>query len=72
MPVDGAGTPFGGWPPDRAWDMEAYHLAAMDFQMSQLYYGVQLALALGRALVLPKVRQQQSAAQGLQEDVPPG
>jgi hypothetical protein len=31
-------------------------LAAVEFQLSQLYYGVHLALALQRTLILPKVR----------------
>ena len=55
VPFDGKGVPFGNWSAARSWDMEAYGLAAVDFQLSQLYYGVQLALALRRTLILPKV-----------------
>lgn len=53
MPFDAEVTPFGQW--HDSWAMEAYHLAAIDFQFNQLYYGVQLALALNRTLILPKV-----------------
>ena len=55
MPFDAEGVPLGNWSAARSWDMEAYGLAAVDFQLSQLYYGVQLALALRRTLILPKV-----------------
>lgn len=55
VPFDEHSVPFGNWSAIRSWDMEAYGLAAVDFQLSQLYYGIQLALALQRTLILPKV-----------------
>lgn len=55
MPFDTEGRPFGNWT-GRGWAMEAYALAAMDFQLSQMYYGMQLAIALQRTLILPKAR----------------
>jgi hypothetical protein len=60
VPFDADGVPFGNWTAARSWDMEAYGLAAVDFQLGQLYYGVQLAIALRRTLILPKVRRRRS------------
>ena len=64
MPFNASGTRFDDW----EWDslgrkdkggkeeqMVAYHLAASQFQLSQLYYGMSMALALNRTLILPKV-----------------
>ena len=36
----------------------AFHWAAVQFQMEQLYSGLALAVALNRTIILPRVRQQ--------------
>lgn len=41
------------------WELDrqiAFHLTAVQFQMEQLYYGLALASALGRIIILPRVR----------------
>jgi hypothetical protein len=42
---------FNQWP--STYKMAQFHMAAMAFQMAQLYHGFALALALNRSLVMP-------------------
>ena len=61
VPNDAKGVPIGSWR-NRAELMVAYHLAAVEFQLSQIHYAVNLAAALNRTLILPKVSETPSAS----------
>lgn len=41
------------------WELQRqiqFHVAAVDFQLEQLYYGLAIALTLNRTIILPNVR----------------
>ena len=45
---------FGEWQ-GRGEEMLAYHMAAVEFQLSQIHAGWNIALALNRTFIVPKV-----------------
>ena len=54
MPYNAEGVPFGEWRGVGA-AMEAFHLAAVEFQLAQLASAAHIAAALNRTLIIPKV-----------------
>ena len=75
IPYDQDGTPFGEWR-HRSEAMIAYHLAAVEFQLSQIHAGWSIALALNRTFILPKVTQRSGSihafVSGLPSPIHPG
>jgi hypothetical protein len=55
IPYDGQGRPLNDWT-GRQEVMIAHHMLALERQFHQLYYGLAIAHALNRTLILPKVR----------------
>lgn len=54
VPYNAEGVPFGEWTGVGA-AMEAFHLAAIEFQLAQLASAAHIAVALTRTLIIPKV-----------------
>ncbi len=54
VPYNAEGLPFGEWKGVEA-AMEAFHLAAVEFQLAQLASAAHIAIALNRTLIFPKV-----------------
>lgn len=54
VPYDVAGVPFGKWVGQQE-SMEAYHMLAVEFQLSQIAAATHIAHALNRTLIFPKL-----------------